>query len=88
MGFFVFYQNNFKKSTNIGKYIRTTKILRKLVISTQLNSLAFNRSQWIRYFMPRWDKKAVCHFYFIRTTAQQFIDYENDNKDRQKPKIQ
>ena len=35
------YQYGFKKS-NMNKYIRTTKVLRKLVISTPLISLAFN----------------------------------------------
>ena len=38
--------------------------------------------------MPRWDNKFVCQNYFINKTLQQVIDYENDNRDRQKPKIQ
>ena len=45
MGFVFFYQHNFKKSTNMSKYIRTTKFSRKHVLSTPLNSLAFNGSQ-------------------------------------------
>ena len=44
----LFYQYNFKKSTNINKYIRRTKIAGKHVLSTPLNSLAFNGSQYIQ----------------------------------------
>ena len=36
-----FYQNNFKKP-NMIKYFRTMKLLRKLVVSTPIISLAFN----------------------------------------------
>ena len=36
--------------------------------------------------MPRWDNKCVCHSNFINQTLQQIIDYENNNKDRKKPK--
>ena len=39
-GISLIYQYNFKKSTNLNKYIRTTKISRKHVLSTQLLSLA------------------------------------------------
>ena len=44
-GIFLFCQYNFKKSTIMNKYIRTTKLSRKHVLSTPLNSLAFNESQ-------------------------------------------
>ena len=38
--------------------------------------------------MPPWDNKFVCQSYFIDKTLQQVIDDENNNKDRQKLKIQ
>ena len=44
-GFSFIYQYNFKKSTNINKYIRTTKFSRKHVFSTQLISSALIASQ-------------------------------------------
>ena len=38
--------------------------------------------------MPRWDNKFVCQSYFSNKILQQPIDWENNNRDRQKPKIQ
>ena len=38
--------------------------------------------------MPRWDNKFVSYSCFINETLQQVIDYEDNNKDCQKPKIQ
>ena len=41
-------------------FIKTTKILRKPVVSTPLNSIDFNASQLLRYVMPRWEVNDVC----------------------------
>ena len=38
--------------------------------------------------MPPWVNKFVFQSLFIKKTLQQVIDDENNNKDRQKPKIQ
>ena len=38
--------------------------------------------------MPLRDNKFVCLSNFISETGQQVVDYENNNKDMQKPKIQ
>ena len=38
--------------------------------------------------MPRGDNKFVCQSYFINKTLQQVNDYENNNRERQKPQIQ
>ena len=43
-----FYQNNFKKS-NVNKNIRTTKFLRKIVVSTPLISFQRNPLNTINY---------------------------------------
>ena len=40
-----FFTYDFKLWKNMNKYIRTTKFLRKPVVSTQLNSFAFNKKQ-------------------------------------------
>ena len=37
--------------------------------------------------MPRWDNKFVCQSYFINETLNYVIDYENNNRDRQKQKF-
>ena len=37
--------------------------------------------------MPQWDNKFVCQTYFINETLQHVIDYENNNRDRQKQKF-
>ena len=39
-----FYKIDSYKSTNMNKYIKTTKFLRKPVVTTPLNSIAFNGS--------------------------------------------
>ena len=41
----------------------------------------------ITKFLHQWDKKIVYHSYFVIETLQQVIDDENNNKDRQQPKI-
>ena len=38
--------------------------------------------------MPWLDNKYVFQSIFINKTLEQVTDYENDNRDRQKPKIQ
>ena len=38
--------------------------------------------------MPPWDAKFVDHSNWGNKTSQQVIEEENDNKDRQQPKIQ
>ena len=43
--FFFFQQHDFKKSTIMNKYNLTPKLLRKPMVSTPLNSIAFNGSQ-------------------------------------------
>ena len=37
---------------------------------------------------PRRDNKFVCQSYFINKTLQQVNDYENNNREMQKPQIQ
>ena len=38
--------------------------------------------------MPAWDNKFVCQSYLVNKILQQVIEDENNNKDRQQPKIQ
>ena len=38
--------------------------------------------------MPSWDKKFAGHSYVVNITSQQVIEDENNNKERQQPKIQ
>ena len=37
--------------------------------------------------MPPWDNKFVCQSYFVNRILQQVIEDENNNIDRQQPKI-
>ena len=38
--------------------------------------------------MPPWDNEFVCQSYLVNMILQQVIEDENNNKDRQQPKIQ
>ena len=42
MGLYLVLQNDLKYKKNITKYIKTTKFLRKHLVSKPLNSIAFN----------------------------------------------
>ena len=37
--------------------------------------------------MPPWDNKFIGHSYLINKSLQHFIEDENNNKDRQQPKV-
>ena len=39
----------------MNKYFKTTKSLRKPVVSMTLDSIAFNGSKKIHYVMPQWE---------------------------------
>ena len=68
-----FFHHDFKISINMNKYIKTTKFLRKPVVSTPLHSIGFSERQWKRsmgaWVMPRSDVKNVCHWQFIDTIS-------------------
>ena len=42
----------------------------------------------MRYILPLWDNKFVSHSYLVIRILQQVIEDENNNKDKQQPKIQ
>ena len=62
-----------RKSTNMSKYLKTTKSLRNPVVSTPLNSTPLNGSQEIRHVMLRCDQNAVSSSAITMKTSEQVL---------------
>ena len=81
-----FFNNITSKITNMRKYVRTTKFLRKLVVTTPKNSIAFTRKPVNT--LNSWNDTVVFYSYLINKPLQHVIDYEKkNNKNRQKRKV-
>ena len=82
------YRYNFKKSTNMSKYIRTTKIFQKITIINAIKFISFQRKPVNALNYASMGQQLVSHSYFINRILQNVIDREVNNNDSQKLKIQ
>ena len=64
------------------KNFKPSKFLRKAVVSTTLNSIAFNGCQLIRYVMPQWERNVVCCRPVFNKTSHQNKSYGCENKNQ------
>ena len=68
----------------MNKYIRTKKLLRKLVVNA-INFISFQRNPLITLNYASMGQQFYWLFIFGQRTLQQNFEVENNNKDRQQP---